>query len=203
MRRHREAVSKRHANPRKGRSRALTLREERWERECACRPVEGGGWGRGVGGGGWGITAVPPHPFLHGFRGREGGLGGGPPTISFVFPLSFLWFSISSRERPGRRAKGSLRKTLGKIIATQVFFLLRMRGRRKLRNRCGSTGNENASTGPRRPLAAPFAVEQPGEPPPPSSSTSWSPRASRRVLLAVVLASDCPHRQSPPTSSSP
>jgi len=110
MRRHREAVSKRHANPRKGRSRALTLREERWERECACRPVEGGGWGRGVGGGGWGITAVPPHPFLHGFRGREGGLGGGPPTISFVFPLSFLWFSISSRERPGRRAKGSLQR---------------------------------------------------------------------------------------------
>jgi len=101
-----------HANPKNGRCLALTPRDRGEAGKGADVParrvrrlkLEPSCWGQRL------KNYRCSSPPLHGFRRKEGVLGGGPPTISFVFPLSFLWFSISSRERPGRRAERSLQR---------------------------------------------------------------------------------------------
>jgi hypothetical protein len=69
------------------------------------------------------LPLFPPHPFLHGFRRKEGGLGGGPPTISLSSLCHFLGFYIFSGKAwaEGRHRADSGRE-LGKMYAAIVYI---------------------------------------------------------------------------------
>jgi len=88
------------------------------ENTGAGRGEEGGGGDIGDGGGG--ATPLSPHPTLHGIGG--GGVGDG-----HEFPMFFLC-TRTLRDRPGRRAKGSLHRaaTRGLRRGNGLYIILVM-----------------------------------------------------------------------------
>jgi len=54
--------------------------------------------------------AVPSHPLVHGLGWRGVGDWWGGLSFAFSFVISLVRFIFLSRDRPGRRAKGSLQR---------------------------------------------------------------------------------------------